>query len=143
MREGFELPMSAEPAPRVAEILRRFGLGDDDRVAWEESELPPGAFEDWLTDRVARRPARRRAREVYGADDIHGFARRAILDALALEPEDRLLEVGCGAGLLLRDALSSGATVTGLDHSEEMVRLARGRAHSVASGVAHGPCRPL
>jgi SAM-dependent methyltransferase len=120
--------MSADPAPRVAEILRRFGLGDDDRAAWEESELPLDAFEDWLTDRLARRPAGRRAREVYGADDIHDFARRAILDALALKPEDRLLEVGCGGGLLLREALSSGATVTGLDHSEEMVRLARGRA---------------
>jgi ubiquinone/menaquinone biosynthesis C-methylase UbiE len=39
-----------------------------------------------------------------------------------------LLDIGCGGGLLLRDALPSGATVTGLDHSEEMVRLARERA---------------
>jgi SAM-dependent methyltransferase len=113
---------------RFAEILRKFGLGDDDLAAWEESTLPADAFEDWLTDRVARRPAGRRAREVYGADDIHDFARRAILDALALGPEDRLLDVGCGGGLLLRDALASGATVAGLDHSEEMVRLAGGRA---------------
>lgn len=112
----------------IAEILRRFGLGDDDRAAWEESGLPAEAFDDWLTDRVARRPAGRRARDVYGADDIHDFARRAILDALALEPADRVLDVGCGGGLLLRDALSAGATVTGLDHSEEMVRLARERA---------------
>jgi SAM-dependent methyltransferase len=120
--------MSTEPPPGFAEIVRKFGLGDDDLAAWKESELPADAFEDWLTDRVARRPAGRRAREVYGADDIHDFARRAILDALALEPEDRLLDVGCGGGLLLRDALASGATVTGLDHSEEMVRLARERA---------------
>jgi SAM-dependent methyltransferase len=113
---------------RFAEILRRFGLGDDDLAAWEESELSASAFEDWLTDRVARRPEGRRAREVYGADDTHDFARHAILDALALEPEDRLLDVGCGGGLLLRDALALGAAVTGLDHSEEMVRLARERA---------------
>jgi hypothetical protein len=32
---------------------------------------------------------------------IHDFARRAILDALA--PADRLLDVGCGGGLLVRD----------------------------------------
>jgi SAM-dependent methyltransferase len=119
--------MSADRPHRVAEILREFGLGDDDLAAWQQSEIPPEGFEDWLTDRVARRPAGRRAREVYGADDVHDFARRAILDALALKPGDRLLDIGCGGGLLLRDALASGATVTGLDHSEDMVRLARER----------------
>jgi SAM-dependent methyltransferase len=120
--------MSAESADPVAELLAKFGLADDDRAAWEESSLPPDAFEQWLTDRVARRPAGRRAREVYGAEDVHDFARRAILDALALEPEDRFLDVGCGGGLLLRDALASGATATGLDHSAAMVSLARERA---------------
>jgi hypothetical protein len=80
------------------EALRKFGLGDDDLAAWEEGGLPDDAFDDWLTDRVARRPAGRRAREVYGADDVHDFARRAILDALALDAEDRLLDVGCGGG---------------------------------------------
>jgi SAM-dependent methyltransferase len=120
--------MGTESAPDIGGILQQFGLADDDRAAWQESGLPAAAFEDWLTDRVARRPAGRRAREVYGADDIHDFARRAILDALALGPQDRLLDVGCGGGLLLRDALASGAAVTGLDHSEEMVRLAGERA---------------
>jgi SAM-dependent methyltransferase len=112
----------------IPEILREFGLDDEDRAAWEESGVPAEDFEDWLTDRVARRPAGRRAREVYGGETIHGFARRVILDALALGPVDRLLDIGCGGGLLLRDALASGASVTGLDHSEEMVRLARERA---------------
>jgi ubiquinone/menaquinone biosynthesis C-methylase UbiE len=71
------------------------------------------------------------ARTVYGAEEIHDFARRAILSALALGPDDRLLEVGCGGGLLLRDASASGAAVTGLDHSAEMVALARERAPGV------------
>src|SRR5689334_7717833 len=115
--------MSADPSRSLTEALRSFGLGDEDLAAWYRSTLPAEAFEDWLIDRVARRPAGRRAREVYGADDVHDFARRAILDALALGPADRLLDIGCGGGLLLRDALASGATVTGLDHSEEMVRL--------------------
>lgn len=79
-------------------------------------------------DRVARRPTGRRARETYGAEDIHDFARRAILDALQLRRGDRLLEVGCGGGLLLRDAGATGAFTTGVDHSEEMVALARERA---------------
>lgn len=112
----------------VQDALRRFGLGAEDLAAWRESALPDAAFDDWLTDRVARRPRGARARAVYGAEDVHDFARRAILAALALEPGERLLEVGCGGGLLLRDALVRGARATGLDHSEEMVELARRRA---------------
>ena len=110
------------------EALRAFGLGDEDLAAWRDSGLPADAFDDWLTDRFARRPCGPRAREVYGADDVHDFARRAILDALTLGPDDRLLDVGCGGGLLLRDALATGARATGVDHSDEMVKLARERA---------------
>jgi SAM-dependent methyltransferase len=120
--------MGADPPSRVDDTLRSFGLGDDDLAAWEGSGLPAEAFEDWLTDRVARRPEGRRAREVYGAEDVHDFARRAILEALAPGPDDRLLDVGCGGGLLLRDALAAGAAATGVDHSDEMVALARERA---------------
>jgi SAM-dependent methyltransferase len=117
--------VSTGGADRRAETLREFGLGDEDIEAWGASGLPGEAFVDWLTDRIARRPSGSRAREVYGAEDIHNFARRAILDALALGPRDHLLELGCGGGLLLRDALATGAAATGLDHSEEMVDLAR------------------
>src|SRR4051812_49874994 len=104
----------------------RFGLGDEARAAWAASGETD--FARWLTDRLARRPAGERARAVYGAEDVHDFARRAILDALALGPGDRLLEIGCGGGLLLRDAAAAGAAVTGLDHSADMVALARERA---------------
>jgi SAM-dependent methyltransferase len=113
---------------RRAKLLREFGLGDDDLAAWERSERPRDEFEDWLTDRVARRPAGAHAREVYGAADAHHFARSAILEALQLGPADRLLEIGCGGGLLLGDAMRTGAQATGLDHSEQMVQLARERA---------------
>lgn len=120
--------MDGEATKRHKDTLGAFGLGDEDLAAWRESGLPDEAFVEWLVDRVARRPTGSRARQVYGADDVHDFARRAILDALALGPADHLLEVGCGGGLLLRDALVTGASVTGLDHSEEMVVLARERA---------------
>jgi SAM-dependent methyltransferase len=117
-----------EPPSRYARVLREFGLGDDDLAAWNDSGLPGKAFDDWLTDRVARRPTGARAREVYGADDVHDFARQAIIDALNLGPRDRLLEIGSGGGLLLRDALTLDAAAIGLDHSDEMVDLARERA---------------
>jgi ubiquinone/menaquinone biosynthesis C-methylase UbiE len=118
-------PGSERPASSRAETLRALGLGDEDLAAWLESELPDDAFDDWATDRVARRPSGSRARLVYGAEDVHQFARRAILDALALQPGEHLLEFGCGGGLLLREALAAGAHATGLDHSESMVELAR------------------
>jgi SAM-dependent methyltransferase len=120
--------MTSAPTGRDAETLHALGLGDEDLAAWQESGLPADAFDDWLTDRVARRPSGSRAREVYGAEEAHDFARRAILDALRLRQDDELLELGCGGGLLLRDALATGASATGLDHSEEMVELARRRA---------------
>jgi ubiquinone/menaquinone biosynthesis C-methylase UbiE len=113
---------------RQLALARRFRLGQDDLRAWEQSGLAEDAFDEWLTDRVARRPAGRRARDTYSAEDVHDFARRSILGALGLRHGDRLLEIGCGGGLLLRDALASGAAATGLDHSEEMVTLARERA---------------
>ena len=119
--------MADEATKRHKDTLGAFGLGDEDLAAWRESGLPDEAFVEWLVDRVARRPTGSWARQVYGAEDVHDFARRAILDALALGPADQLLEVGCGGGLL-RDALVTGASVTGLDHSEEMVALARERA---------------
>ena len=48
-----------------------------------------------------------------------------MLAALALRPDDRLLDVGCGGGVFLRRALETGCSATGADHSREMVRLAR------------------
>ena len=115
-----------------AERLGAFGLGPEDLRAWQDTGLHGEAFDDWLTDRVARRPTGARARRVYGAGEVHDFARRAILGALALQPGDRLLEIGCGGGLLLRDALGTGVQCAGLDHSPDMAELAAQRAPGAA-----------
>ena len=78
-----------------------------------------------MTDRVARRPHGRAARETYGAADCHSFAWPPVLEALALGPGDHLLDVGCGGGVFMRHAArDTGCRVTGVDHSREMVRLA-------------------
>jgi SAM-dependent methyltransferase len=80
---------------------------------------------DRMTDRVARRPRGREARETYGADDVHSFAWEPVLDALQLTRDDVLLDVGCGGGVFLRRALETGCRAVGIDHSPEMVQLAR------------------
>jgi len=80
---------------------------------------------DRMTNRVARRPSGRRAWKVYGADDVHSFAWEPVLEALRLTPDDHLLDVGCGGGVFLRRALQTGCRAVGVDHSSDMVRLAR------------------
>jgi SAM-dependent methyltransferase len=98
---------------------------------------------DRMTDRVARRPHGRTARETYGADDAHSFAWEPVLAALRLTADDALLDVGCGGGVFLRRALESGCSATGLDHSRDMVSLARqttqGRARVVQGSAERMP----
>lgn len=135
--------MSGDLGPGQADVMRRFGLGDEDVAAWLASGLGEDQFEGWLVDRVARRPAGSRARAVYGAESVHDFARRAILEALSLGPADHLLEVGCGGGHLLRDALLAGASATGIDHSEEMVDLASRQAPGASLLLAAAESLPF
>jgi ubiquinone/menaquinone biosynthesis C-methylase UbiE len=105
-----------------------------------------GRIREWridrMTDRVARRPHGRAALEVYGADDVHSFAWEPVLKVLQLTPDDVLLDVGCGGGVFLRKALDKGCRAVGLDHSRDMVRLARttigGRAR-----IVHGAAERL
>jgi SAM-dependent methyltransferase len=85
----------------------------------------PVAFGDWLTDRGARRPSGARSRAVYRDPLYHYPNFRVILAELALTADDYLLEVGCGGGALLKDALESGCRAAAVDHSPAMVRLAR------------------
>jgi len=84
----------------------------------------PRAFGDWVTDRRARRPAGAQARGVYRDPLYHRPNFRVILEELALTADDVLLEVGCGGGALLKDALASGCRAAAVDHSADMVRLA-------------------
>ena len=85
----------------------------------------PTALGDWLTDRLARRPSGRSARAVYRDPLYHYPNFKVILDELALKSDDYLLEVGCGGGALLKAALRSGCRAAAVDHSPDMVRLAR------------------
>jgi SAM-dependent methyltransferase len=104
-----------------------------ERVGWFASVLLPGllqataplGFGDWWTDRVARRPSGPSARKTYADPIYHRPNFLLILDRLHLTADDRLLEVGCGGGAFLHDALESGCRAWAIDHSPTMVQLAR------------------
>jgi SAM-dependent methyltransferase len=106
---------------------------DEDLVGWFADEVAapflaaatPARFGDWLTDRGARRPFGIRARRDYKDPSHHRPSFGAVLSALHLTPEDVLLDIGCGGGAFLEQALQSGCRAVGLDHSPEMVRAAR------------------
>lgn len=85
----------------------------------------PIAFGNWLTDRAARRPSGEQARAVYRSPLYHLPNFAVLLQELALRPDDYLLEVGCGGGAFLHRALESGCRAAAIDHSADMVRLAR------------------
>ncbi len=73
--------------------------------------------------------AARQVERTYLTPDIVA-QRAAVLQALAPQPGDRVLDVGVGPGLLLADiaaAVTSAGSVAGTDISESMLRLAAGR----------------
>ena len=92
--------------------------------------MTPVRFEDWIIDRAARRPSGAKARTTYRNPVYHKPNFLAILDILQLRPSDYLLEVGCGGGAFLKDALRSDCKAEAIDHSREMVHLARDVNHA-------------
>jgi SAM-dependent methyltransferase len=110
-------------------------LGDqgDELAGWFASEvaapllraMAPRRLGDWITDRRTRRPSGPQARAFYRDPLYHRPNFKVILKVLALRRDDYLLEVGCGGGAFLEEALRSGCKAAAIDHSSEMVRLAR------------------
>ena len=110
-------------------------LGDEgnEMAGWFASEVAapllsamgPSRLGDWITDRRARRPSGPQARTIYRDPLYHRPNFKAILAVLKLRPDDYLLEVGCGGGAFLQDALQSGCKAAAIDHSSDMVKLAR------------------
>jgi ubiquinone/menaquinone biosynthesis C-methylase UbiE len=86
--------------------------------------ISPSGYGDWLTDRRARRPSGKSARGFYRDPLYHRPNFRAILAKLNLKDDDNLLEIGCGGGAFLHDALKSGCRASAIDHSEDMIRVA-------------------
>ncbi len=135
-----------ESATRITVEQHGWGrlLGGSDEIAgWFVGQVAapllqataPTVFGDWLTDRRARRPSGGVARATYVDPLFHRPNFAVLLELLALEPHDVLLEVGCGGGAFLQEALATGCSAAAVDHSPEMVRLAR---EANAAAVAEG-----
>jgi SAM-dependent methyltransferase/uncharacterized protein YndB with AHSA1/START domain len=89
------------------------------------NSMAPLRLGDWLTDRRARRPMGPLGRAIYRDPIYHRPNFKAILAVLKLTPDDYLVEVGCGGGAFLYDALQSGCKAAAIDHSSDMVKVAR------------------
>ena len=87
--------------------------------------ITPDAFGDWLTERQARRPSGAKSRSVYRDPLFHYPNFKVLLEELDLTPQDHLIAVGCGGGAFLKLALQSGCRAAAIDHSLDMVQLAR------------------
>lgn len=61
-------------------------------------------------------------------DTVYAPVTNAVLEAAAIGPEHRMLDVGCGSGTLLAAGAVAGASVVGIDISEVMAEAARRRA---------------
>ena len=118
-------------------------IGESEAVGWFATEFAspfvrattPAQFDDWITDRRARKPSGPQARAVYREPLYHYPNFKVILAELALKPADYLLDVGCGGGALLKEAIQSGCRAAGIDHSADMVRVASElNANAVAQG---------
>ncbi|MDE1819401.1 MAG: methyltransferase domain-containing protein [Euryarchaeota archaeon] len=122
---------------RVTIEHRGFGHGllseeGEELVGWFASEVAttlfratsPARLGDWVTDRHARRPSGRAGRETYRDPLYHRPNFAAILERLSLTKQDDLLEVGCGGGAFLQDALKSGCRAAAIDHSLDLLRVA-------------------
>ncbi|MBI4428553.1 MAG: methyltransferase domain-containing protein [Ignavibacteriales bacterium] len=119
-------------------------IGEGTEIAgWFSSEIAapflramtPQTLGDWITDRKARRPSGPQSRAIYRDPLFHYPNFRVILSELALKPHDYLLEVGCGGGAMLKEALKSGCRAAAIDHSPEMVHLA---THENSEAITDG-----
>ena len=94
-------------APRKARknIAAHYDLGNDFYSAWLDATM---------TYSSARFPSAKATLEAAQLHKVH-----TLLDRLALQAGDRLLEIGCGWGTLAIEAAKRGASVVGLTLSEE------------------------
>ncbi len=85
----------------------------DDLTAWQLDQSAPDAYEEYLVPAI-----------------LEPWAKR-LIDSVQLRPDDRVLDVGCGTGIVARRAtaeLDADSTVVGLDRNESMLAKAADEA---------------
>jgi len=105
---------------------------EEDELGWVASEvitplllaIAPARLTEWSDDRWGRRPSGPTSKAFWKEPVYHLPGYEAILEGLALQKGDVLLEVGCGGGAFLKRALARGCTAAGVDHSPDMLRVA-------------------
>jgi SAM-dependent methyltransferase len=102
---------------------------------FHDPAAPAASAAGWLIGRLVRQahnptgPAGRATGWMMGRRSSNVRRNRWAVDLLAVEPTDRVLELGCGPGVAIA-ALAGRAThglVVGVDHSRVMIRQARRR----------------
>jgi ubiquinone/menaquinone biosynthesis C-methylase UbiE len=88
-----------------------------------------------FVDATARKPSGCLGRLLYRDPKSHYMSFRRAIDKLCLTPDDVLLDVCCGGGTLLSQALQTVRQAAGLDYSPDMVALTReNNPQAVADG---------
>lgn len=114
-------------------LISYFYNNDTNLIGWYVDQamvpiiknLTPTSFGDWVTDRTVRKPTGLFSRKIYSDPLYHWPNFYEILDQMKLTSNDYVLEIGCGGGVLLRECLKTGCKAVGIDHSPDMVKLAR------------------
>ena len=105
-----------------------------------ENDLQYGRLDQWRgTSRIDEAQAREMASrlELRGQSEDEVAARSAYLDLLGMGPGERVLDVGCGSGVVTRDLarrVEPDGMAVGLDHSPALLAVARELADQAALG---------
>ncbi len=153
--------LGAGPSPRLRVRCRSEGSGtailvdhwggtglrgsprEEQQLGWMAAEvvaplmlaIAPARLVEWADDRWGRRPSGPSSKAHYKESIFHLPGFHAILEGLALQKDDVLLEVGCGGGSFLKMALATGCTAAAVDHSPDMLKVAsQQNARALAAG---------
>lgn len=92
-----------------------------------------GKLRQNFIDRTARKPHGEWAKKNYSDPKAHYKSFEIILDKLKLTTDDTYIEIGCGGGMLLEQALQIVNRAAAIDHSPDMIETTRERLQNISS----------